>query len=111
MSQDLFVHPKVLDYQGDKYQLITLAMRWARITKSKGTPEPLQSLIEKALVDIVEKRVTPEEILAVPAPVEPPKEEAIDPLVVADTPRALPPDDDDEEEKKKSKKKKKDEAA
>jgi hypothetical protein len=109
MTPDLFLHPKVLDYQGDKYQLIRLSMRWARTLKARGTPEPLQSLVNKTLLEIVEGRLTSEEILAVPAPVETPKEEVPDiAAVVDDRPgsRTLPPDDEDESEKKKAKKKK-----
>jgi hypothetical protein len=105
---DLFLHPKVLDYQGDKYQLIQLTMRWARTLKSRGTAEPIQSLIEKALLDLVENRITPEEILAVPAPVEQPKEETVDvAALVEDIPRTLPPDDEEDTDKKKAAKKKK----
>src|SRR5262245_18762762 len=71
---DLFLDPKVLDYTGDKYDLILLTLRWARAMKSKGTPETMPVLIEKALKDIVEKKISAEEILAnkivEPAPVE-----------------------------------------
>ena len=110
MTPDLFLHPKVLDYKGDKYQLIRLSMRWARTLKARGTPESLPSLLDKALVDIVEGRLTAEEILAIPAPVEPAKEETPDIVsVVDDGPgsRTLPPDDEEETDKKKTAKKKK----
>jgi hypothetical protein len=109
MTPDLFLHPKVLDYQGDKYQLIRLSMRWARILKARGTAEPLQSLVDKTLVDIVEGRLTSEEILAIPAPVEAPKEETPDVIAVVDDrpgSRTLPPDEEEETDKKKTKKKK-----
>jgi len=109
MTPDLFLHPKVLDYQGDKYELIRLSMRWARTLKARGTPEPLQSIVDRTLVDIVEGRVTAEEILAVPAPVEAHKEETPDVIsVVDDRPgsRTLPPDEEEDTDKKKAKKKK-----
>jgi len=61
---DLFLDPKVVNYQEDKYQLILLTMRWARALKAKGSPEPMQALIERALREIVEKKITKEEIMA-----------------------------------------------
>ena len=61
---DLFLDPKVLDFQADKYELILMTLRWAKMLKAKGTPEPMNVLIEKALKEIIEKRVTKEEILA-----------------------------------------------
>jgi len=109
MTQDMFLHPKVLDYQGDKYQLIRLAMRWGRTLKARGTPEPLASLVDKSLIEIVEGRLTMEEVLAVPAPVIVEAEETPDVAsVVDDGPgsRTLPPDDEEETDKKKTKKKK-----
>lgn len=108
MTPDMFLHPKVLDYQGDKYELIRLAMRWARTLKARGTPEPLQSLVDKSLIELVEGRLSADEVMAVPAPVEPAKEETPDVAsVIDDGPgsRVLPPDDE-EEDKKKTKKKK-----
>lgn len=67
---DLFLNPKVLDYSADKYQLILLTLRWARILKGRGTPEPMPVLVERALREIVENKVTAEEILANKPPVE-----------------------------------------
>jgi len=71
---DLFLDPKVLDFQGDRYQLILYTMRWARALKSKGSPEPMPALIERALREIVEGKISTEEIMAnkvaAPAPVE-----------------------------------------
>ena len=81
---DLFIHPHVQDFTGDKYELINLTMRWAKTLKSRGSAEPMQTLIEKALMDLVEKRITAEEILAVPAPVEVKTEEVVDLLPVID---------------------------
>ena len=61
---DLFLDPKVLNYSADRYELILLTLRWARQLKARGAPEPMIELIEKALKDLVEQRVTKEEILA-----------------------------------------------
>jgi len=109
---DLFLQPKVLDYTGDKYELIRLTMRWARTLKARGTAEPMQSLIEKALSDIIDGKITSEEIMATPAPViEKPKEPADLIATIEDIPgsRTLAPDDEEDTDKKKAKKKKKDE--
>jgi len=108
---DLFLHPKVLDYKGDKYELIRLTMRWARTLKSRGTPEPMQSLIEKSLSDLVDNKITAAEILAAPVP-EAPKNEIPDVVsAIEDGPGSmkLAPDDEEDTDKKKAKKKKKDE--
>lgn len=69
---DLFLEAKVMDYAGDRYELILLTLRWARQLKLKGDPAPMQELVEKALKDLVEKRVTPEEIMSAKAVVETP---------------------------------------
>ena len=61
---DLFLDPKVLNYSADRYELILLTLRWARQLKARGSPEPMMELIEKALKDLVEQRVTKEEIVA-----------------------------------------------
>src|SRR5437764_171212 len=61
---DLFLDPKVLDYSDDKYQLILYSLRWARAMKAKGSPTPMNELIEKALRDLVEGKITKEEIMA-----------------------------------------------
>jgi DNA-directed RNA polymerase subunit K/omega len=61
---DLFLDPKVLNYSADRYELILLTLRWARAMKAKGTPEPMPVLVEKALKDIVENKVTIDEIMA-----------------------------------------------
>jgi DNA-directed RNA polymerase subunit K/omega len=109
---DLFLEPKVLDYAGDKYELILLTLRWAKTMKAKGSPEPMAALVEKALRDIIDGKVTKEEILANKLP-EPVVEEKPSAISVADQGTdkelklPLPPDDDEETDKKKSKKKKK----
>src|SRR5437879_4474094 len=69
---DLFLDPKVLNYSQDRYELILYTLRWARILKARGSPQPLIELMEKALSDIVEERVTKEEILSNKPPAEPP---------------------------------------
>jgi hypothetical protein len=108
---DLFLDPKVLNYSADRYELILLTLRWARAMKAKGSPEPMAALIEKALRDLVENRVTKEEIMANKVAVPPPAEDV--PAVVSvadeggDKPMKLPPDDDDTDKKKAKKKKKK----
>lgn len=111
----LFLDPKVLNYSADRYQLILYTMRWARAMKSKGSPDPMPVLIERALKDIVEGRVTPEEIMANKI-VETPK--ASEPAVISVAGEgaaeaktaALVIEDGDEEKKKTKKKKKKEEA-
>lgn len=107
---DLFLDPKVLNYSTDKYQLIQLTLRWARAMKAKGSPEPMPVLVEKALKDIVENKVTEEEILSNKVAVEAPVEEVPAVVSVAGEGKAelkLAPDDAPAEGKKKSKKKKK----
>jgi hypothetical protein len=107
---DLFLDPKVLDYSSDKYELILMTLRWARAMKSKGTPEPMPVLVEKALKDIVENKITIAEIMANKIVVEAPVEDVPAVVSVAGEGKAvLPPDDSDDElsEGKKAKKKKK----
>src|ERR1019366_6767991 len=105
---DLFLDPKVLNYSADKYELILMTLRWARAMKAKGTPEPMPVLVEKALKDIVENRVTIAEIMANKITVETPAEEVPAVVSVAGEGKvALLPDDDAAEEGKKTKKKKK----
>lgn len=106
---DLFLDPKVLNYSADKYELIEMTLRWARAMKAKGTPDPMPVLVERALKDIVENRVTIAEIMANKI-VEAPVEEV--PAVVsvagdkADIDAAALLADDDEGKKTKKKKKK-----
>jgi len=108
---DLFLDPKVLDYSADKYDLILMTLRWARAMKAKGTPEPMPVLIERALKDIVENKVTIAEIMANKVIVEAPAEEVPAIVSVAGDGKleleaaALA----DEDGKKSKKKKKKDE--
>src|ERR1700746_1397682 len=78
---DLFLDPKVLNYNSDRYELILHTLRWARVLKGRGAPEPMQELIEKALKDIVENRVTKEEITNSKA--------AEAPVVVEETPAVV----------------------
>ena len=73
---DLFLDPKVLNFSADRYELILLALRRARQVKAKNAPEPMQELIERALKDIVEGRVTREEIMTQKVPVLEPAAEA-----------------------------------
>ena len=106
---DLFLDPKVLNYSADKYELILMTLRWARAMKAKGTPEPMPVLVEKALKDIVENKVTIAEIMANKIVAEPVAEEIPAVVSVAGEGKAvLPPDEgDDAEAGKKTKKKKK----
>ena len=111
---DLFLDPKVLNYRQDRYELILASMRWARILKGRGSPQPLAELVEKALSDIVEGRVTFEEVMSnKPAPEPPPPlDEAAAAAAAAEEIAAAATDDiasDGEEKKAKAKKKKKDE--
>ena len=109
MEEYLFLDPKVLNYSADKYDLILLTLRWARALKAKGSPEPMPVLVERALKDIVDNKVTAAEIMANKIVVEPVAEEIPSVVSVAGEGKAvLPPDaEDDEEESKKAKKKKK----
>ena len=110
MVYDLFLDPKVLDYQADRYELILYTLRRARTLKGKGSPQPMQELIEQALKEIVENKITKEEIANTEAPAAPVVAEAA-PLVVSladeEAPKAKLPPDDEEDEKKKKKAKKK----
>jgi hypothetical protein len=107
---DLFLDPKVLNYDADRYELILYTLRWARSMKGKGAPEPMQELIEKALKDIVEKRITKEDILStkpVEAPVVTEEVPAIVSLADEEAPKNAKVADDDDEKKKTKKKKSK----
>jgi len=106
---DLFLDPKVLNYSSDRYELILLTLRWARAMKAKGSPEPMPVLVEKALKDIVENKVTAEEIMANKIVVEAPAVEAPAVVSVAGDGKAeLAADEKPAEESgKKTKKKKK----
>lgn len=106
---DLFLDPKVLNYSADKYELILMTLRWARAMKAKGTPEPMPVLVEKALKDIVENKVTIAEIMANKIVAEAPVEEVPAVVSVAGEGKAqLAPDGTAvAEEGKKAKKKKK----
>ncbi len=106
---DLFLDPKVLNYDQDRYELILNTLKWARALKGKGSPEPMQDLIERSLKDIVEKRITHEEIMNVKlaeAPIVAEDAPTVVSLADEEAPRAvLPPDDDEDKKKKKAKKK------
>ncbi len=105
---DLFLEPKVLDYSADRYQLILMTLKWARAMKAKGTPEPMPVLVERALRDIVDNKVTIEEIQANKLAAEPPAEEIPAVVSVGGEGKAeIALAAAEEEEKKKSKKKKK----
>jgi len=105
---DLFLEPKVLDYSLDRYELILMTLKWARAMKAKGTPDPMPVLVERALRENVDGKVTIEEIKANKTVVEPVVEEVPAVVSVAGEGKAvLPPDTDEDEEKKKAKKKKK----
>jgi DNA-directed RNA polymerase subunit K/omega len=104
---DLFLDPKVLNYSSDRYELILMTLRWARAMKAKGSPDPMPVLVEKALKDIVENKVTMEEIMANKLVVEAPAEESPAVVSVAGDKAELPPDDEAAAEGKKAKKKKK----
>jgi DNA-directed RNA polymerase subunit K/omega len=109
---DLFLDPKVLNYSTDRYELILMTLKWARAMKAKGTPDPMPVLVERALRDIVDNKVTIAEIMANKSVAEPVAEEVPAVVSVAGEGKAeLAPEVDaqDEEKKKTKKKKKKDE--
>jgi hypothetical protein len=101
----------VLDYSADRYELILYTLRWARSMKGKGSPEPMQELIEKALKDIVEGRITKEDILTT-KPVEAPTVAEDVPAVVSladeEAPKSAKASADEDDKKKAKKKKSKD---
>ncbi len=103
----LFLDPKVLNYSEDKYDLILMTLRWARAMKAKGSPDPMPVLVERALKDIVDNKVTIAEIMANKI-VEPPVVEEIPSVVsVAGEGKAvLPPDDSKTTKKPKNPKRK-----
>jgi DNA-directed RNA polymerase subunit K/omega len=109
---ELFLDPKVLNYPHDKFQLILLTLRWAKALKAKGSPEPMANLVERALRDIVDGKVTKEEILSNKLPQPAPVEEIPSIVSVAEAGPGvelkleLPADDEDDEKKPKKKKKK-----
>ena|SRR5258708_5338959 len=106
---DLFLDPKVLDYSNDRYELILMTLKWARAMKAKGTPDPMPVLVERALRDIVDNKVTIAEIMANKTAAEPVVEDIPAVVSVAGEGKTeLAPDTDGEgDEKKKTKKKKK----
>jgi len=106
---DLFLDPKVLNYSTDRYQLILMTLKWARAMKAKGTPEPMPVLVERALKDIVDNKVTIEEIMANKTAAEPVAEPVPAVVSVAGEGKAdlAPEADGQDDEKKKTKKKKK----
>ena len=105
---DLFLEPKVLDYSLDRYELILMTLKWARAMKAKGTPDPMPVLVERALREIVDGKVTIEEIKANKTAVEPVVEDIPAVVSVAGEGKVeLAPDIESDEDKKKSKKKKK----
>ena len=106
---DLFLDPKVLDYKEDRYELILYTLRWARTLKGRGPPEPMQVLIEKSLKDIVEGRITKEEILntkTAEAPVVAEEVPAVVSLADEEAPKTAKASAGEDEDKKKTKRKK-----
>lgn len=55
---------KICDYGASKYKDLVVAMKWARVIKRQDDNRslPMAQLIDKALLDIVDGRVTPEEV-------------------------------------------------
>src|SRR5882672_5233119 len=103
---DLFLDPKVLNYSADRYELILMTLKWARAMKAKGTPEPMPVLVERALRDIVDNKVTIAEIMANKTVTEPVAEDIPAVVSVGGEGKAeLAPDINDEgDDKKKGKK-------
>ena len=105
---DLFLDPKVLNYSADRYELILMTLKWARALKAKGSPDPMPVLVERALKDIVENKVSIAEIKANKLVTEPVAEEVPAVVSVGGEGKAeLAPEPAEEDEKKKTKKKKK----
>ena len=104
---DLFLDPKVLDYSSDRYELILMTLKWARALKAKGTPEPMPVLVERALKDIVDNKVSMEEIKVNKLTAEPVPEEVPAVVSVGGEGKAELAAEPEDDEKKSSKKKKK----
>src|ERR1700730_16679932 len=101
---ELFLDPKVLNYSADRYELILMTLKWARAMKAKGTPEPMPVLVERALRDIVDNKVTIAEIKANKTVAEPVAEDIPAVVSVAGEGKVeLAPDIEEEDDKKKTK--------
>src|ERR1700687_6161232 len=102
---DLFLDPKVLNYSSDRYELILMTLKWARAMKAKGTPDPMPVLVERALRDIVDNKVTIAEIMANKSAVEPVAEDVPAVVSVAGEGKmevaAIAVDEDDDKKKAK----------
>ncbi|MDQ7773897.1 MAG: hypothetical protein RDU13_10270 [Elusimicrobiales bacterium] len=55
---------KICDYGASKYKDLVVAMKWARVIKrqEENRTIPMAQLIDKALLDIVDNRVTAEQV-------------------------------------------------
>lgn len=55
---------KICDYGASKYKDLVVAMKWARVIKrqEENRTIPMAQLIDKALLDVVDNRVTAEQV-------------------------------------------------
>lgn len=63
-SETELLEKKICDYGASKYKDLVVAMKWARVIKRQEDSRSLTmaQLIDKALLDIVDGRVTPEQV-------------------------------------------------
>lgn len=64
-KQDNDVENKLVDFNGDKYNMVVLASMWAKVLKKKGeyNNQPDATVIKVALDDILTGKVTKEMVL------------------------------------------------
>ncbi|KAF0126841.1 MAG: hypothetical protein FD189_814 [Elusimicrobia bacterium] len=64
ISDTELLEKKICDYGTSKYKDLVVAMTWARVIKrqEENRTLPMAQLIEKALLDIVDNRITPEHV-------------------------------------------------
>jgi DNA-directed RNA polymerase subunit K/omega len=90
LSEDLPMEALILQCRYDKYKLAYAAIRWAKEIKQKESlPEPVQSLVPRALREILGEKVSIKDIEKLPmavklAPPPPPPQPTITLNVTAD---------------------------
>lgn len=64
-KQDNDIENKLVDFNGDKYNMVVLASMWAKVLKKKGEykNQPDATVIKVALDDILTGKVTKEMVL------------------------------------------------
>ncbi|WP_428898260.1 hypothetical protein Dip518_000451 [Parelusimicrobium proximum] len=69
MFRDKELDVKIMDYSGDRYDMVVLASMWAKELRKKAEfkDKPTAAVIKAALDDILNDKITKEQILAVSA--------------------------------------------